>query len=348
MQKSVGILGIGSYVPETIITNADIEKVLDTSDQWIVERTGIRQRRVAKKGEATSDFATRAAEKALQDAGVNAWELDLIIVATVTPDMFFPSVACLVQENLQATKAAAFDLTAVCSGFLYGLVTGSTFIQSGTYKKVLVIGAETLSSITDWQDRNTAILFGDGAGAVVLGEVADGYGILGAHLGADGAGGDLLKVPAGGSRLPASSETVAERLHFTHMDGSEVFKFAVKAMGEAANLALDKAKLVPSDISYLVPHQANLRIIQSAAKRIGILPEQIIINLDKYGNTSAASVPIALDEAVKSGRINDGDVLISVGFGGGLTWGAAVIKWKGQASIDDRKKGEVNGTECNK
>lgn len=326
-EKSVGILGIGSYVPDVIVTNHDLERMLDTSAQWIVERTGITERRVAKDGEATSDLATRAAEKALLDAGVSAEEIDLIIVATVTPDMVFPSVACIVQENLKASHAAAFDLTAVCSGFMYGLVTGSAFIQAGTYKKVLVIGAETLSRITDWTDRNTAILFGDGAGAVVLGEVPSGYGIRGMYLGSDGTGGDLLKIPAGGSRQPASVETIANRSHFIYMDGNEVFKFAVKVMGEAANKALENAKLSPADITFLVPHQANIRIIQSAAKRLNLPMEKVVVNVDKYGNTSAASIPIALEEAIHSGKIKNNDIIMLVGFGGGLTWGASVIKW---------------------
>lgn len=325
--KSVGILGLGSYIPEKTITNHDLEQMIDTSDEWIVERTGIRERRVVKEGETTSDLATKAAEKALLDAGVSAEEIDLIIVATVTPDMPFPSVACMVQERLKATNAAAFDLTAVCSGFMYGLVTGRAFIQSGTYSKVLIIGAEALSRITDFADRNTAILFGDGAGAAVLGEVPTGYGILGVHLGADGSGGDLLKIPAGGSRQPASVETISNKLHFIHMAGNEVFKFAVKVMGEAARKALENANLSSGDVNFLVPHQANMRIIQSAAKRLGLPMEQVVVNVDKYGNTSAASIPIALDEAVKSGRIKNNDIIVLVGFGGGLTWGASVMKW---------------------
>lgn len=327
MEKAVGILGIGSYVPERIVTNKDFEDVLDTSDSWIAERTGIRERRFASAAEATSDLAYHAATRALQDAGLSAEELDLIIVATVTPDMLFPSVACLVQARLGAAKAAAFDLTAVCTGFIYAMITGRAFIQTGMYKKVLVIGAETLSRITDQQDRNTAILFGDGAGAAILGETDPGYGILGVYLGAEGAGGDLLKLPAGGSRYPASAETVEKRLHYTYMDGNEVFKFAVKVMGEAANAALQHAGLTAADISCLVPHQANIRIIQSAAKRLGLSMDKVVVNLDRYGNTSAASVPLALDEAIKTGRIAKGDVIVLVGFGGGLTWGAAAIKW---------------------
>ncbi|HWR44019.1 beta-ketoacyl-ACP synthase III [Sporomusa sp.] len=326
-ERSVGILGIGSYVPEKIITNFDLEKTIDTTDKWIVERTGIRERHVVAEGEATSDLATRAAERALLDAGISAEEIDLIIVGTVTPDMQFPSVACLVQNNIKAVNAAAFDLTAVCSGFVYGLATGSSFIKAGTYKKVLVIGAESLSKITDWSDRNTAILFGDGAGAAILGETDAGYGILGIDMGADGNGGDLLRVPAGGSRLPTTEETISQRLHYTQMDGNEVFKFAVKVMGETVNKALENAKLTAKDVTYLVPHQANMRIIQSAAKRLGLPMDRVVVNVDKYGNTSAASIPIALDEGIKSGRIKNGDVIALVGFGGGLTWGATIIKW---------------------
>lgn len=325
---AVGILGLGAYAPERIVTNKELEKTIDTTDEWIVERTGIRERRVAKDTEATSDLAFISAERALQDAGIRATELDLIIVGTVTPDMQFPSVACLVQDRLGAVNAAAFDITAVCSGFVYGLAIGSSFIQSGMYKKVLVIGAETLSKITDWTDRNTAILFGDGAGAVVLGETEPGYGILGLHLGADGSGGELLKVAAGGSRIPASADSVAQRLHYIYMNGNEVFKFAIKVMGEAATDALNHANLSSTDIDWLVPHQANMRIIQSAAKRLRLPMEKVIVNVDKYGNTSAASIPLALQEGVDSGRIKNGDVIALVGFGGGLTWGATIIRWK--------------------
>ena len=326
-EKFAGILGLGSYVPDKIVTNKDLEKMVDTTDEWIVARTGIHERRIVAQDEATSDIATKAAQIALADAGITASELDLIIVATVTPDMAFPSSACLVQKNLGAMNAAAFDLTAVCSGFVYGLVVASQFIKSGTYRKILIIGAETLSKITDWTDRNTSIVFGDGAGAVILGETQPGCGILGMNLGADGTGGDLLKLPAGGSRQPASAQTVSDRLHYISMNGTEVFKFAVKIMGESAIKALEDAKLSPADITYLVPHQANIRIIQSAAKRLGLPMDKVIVNVDKYGNTSAASIPIALTEAVQSGKIKNGDVLVLVGFGGGLTWAASVIKW---------------------
>ena len=325
--KYVGIIGLGSYVPEKIMTNKDLEQVMDTSDEWIVERTGIRERHIAAENEATSDLATKAAQKALEDANITAAEIDLIIVATGTADMAFPATACLVQDNLKAINAAAFDVSAACSGFIYALVTGSQFIKAGLYRKVLVIGAETLSRITDWSDRKTGMLFGDGAGAAVLGETPEGYGILGVDLGSNGSGAELLKVPAGGSRNPATVETVLQRQHYIQMDGNEVFKFAVKIMGETTSKALQNANLTPVDVTYLVPHQANIRIIKSAAKRLGLPMEKVVVNVDKYGNTSAASVPIALDEAVKSGVIKPGDIIALVGFGGGLTWASSIMKW---------------------
>jgi 3-oxoacyl-[acyl-carrier-protein] synthase-3 len=325
--KCVGIIGLGSYVPQRIMTNKDLEQLMDTSDEWIVERTGIHERRVAAESEATSDLATRAAQKALEDAKITAAEIDLIIVATATPDMAFPATACLVQDNIKAINAAAFDISAVCSGFLYALVTGSQFIKAGIYRKVLVIGAETLSRFTNWNDRNTGMLFGDGAGAAVLGETLEGYGILGVDLGSDGRGGELLKVPAGGSRHLATTETVLQKQHFIHMNGNEVFKFAVKIMGETILKALKNANLTANDITYLVPHQANIRIIRSAAKRLNLPMEKVVVNIDKYGNTSAASIPIALDEAIKSGLIKSGDIVALAGFGGGLTWASSIIKW---------------------
>lgn len=329
-KRSVGIIGIGSHVPEKVLTNKDLEAIVETSDEWIVDRTGIRERRIADQETATSDLAYKAALKALADAKVSADEIDLVIVATATPDMFFPSTACLVQNRIGATKAAAFDLAAGCSGFAYGLVVGTQFVQNGTYKKVLVIGAETLSKILDWTDRNTCVLFGDGAGAVVLGEVEEGYGILGVELGADGSGGDLLKMPAGGSRMPASAQTVADRLHYVHMSGNDVFKFAVKVMGEAAAKALEHAGLSSEDVDCLIPHQANIRIIQSAAKRLKMPMDKVMVNVDKYGNTSSASIPIALNEAVKSGKVKKNDVVVVVGFGAGLTWASCVLKWCGE------------------
>ena len=326
-EKAVGIIGIGSFVPEKILTNKDLEKIVDTNDEWISERTGIKVRHIVAEGENTSDIAAKAAERALKDAGLIADDIDLIVVATATPDMLFPATACLVQNKLKAGKAAAYDLAAGCSGFMYAIVTASQFIKTGLYKHVLVIGAESLSRILDWTDRNTCVLFGDGAGAVVLGEVPEGYGILGSNLGADGSGGDLLCLPAGGTSRPATEETVRERLHFVHMAGNEVFKFAVKVMGEAALNALEHAKIETSEVDWLIPHQANIRIIQSAAKRLKMPMEKVIVNVDKYGNTSSASIPIALEEAIHDGRIKSGQVITMVGFGAGLTWASAVMRW---------------------
>lgn len=324
---SVGIIGTGSFVPEKKLTNFDLEKMVDTSDEWIVSRTGIKERRIAKREQASSDLAYEAALEAIANAGITAEDLDLIIVATVTPDHAFPSTASILQAKLGANKAAAYDISAACSGFLYGLATGSQFINSGLYKYVLVIGVETLSKITDWTDRNTCVLFGDGAGAAVLGPVASGFGFLSFELGSDGSGGDLLKQPAGGSRLPASKETVDERLHFIQMAGSEVFKFAVKIMEQSAINVLEKAGLTKEDIDFLVPHQANLRIIDYAVKRLKLAEDKVVVNLDKYGNMSSASIPVALHEAVTAKKISEGDNVLLVGFGGGLTWGATLLKW---------------------
>ncbi|AUS10462.1 3-oxoacyl-ACP synthase [Laceyella sacchari] len=324
---AVGILGTGAFVPEKVLTNADLEKMVDTNDEWIVSRTGIRERRIAAPDQASSDLAVKAAERALAHAGLTADQLDLIIVATVTPDMSFPATACLVQDKLGASKAATFDLSAACTGFLYGVSTAAQFIQTGMYKYVLVIGVECLSRIVDWSDRNTCVLFGDGAGAAVLGPVEDGYGFLSYELGGDGSGQDLLKLEAGGSRKPASQQTLDERLHFIYMNGREVFKFAVRVLGNATEEALAKAGLGKHDIDFLIPHQANIRIIESAVKRFGLTEDKVVVNLDRYGNMSSASVPVALDEAVKSGKIKKGDTLALCGFGGGLTWGAAILKW---------------------
>lgn len=301
--------------------------MVDTNDEWIVTRTGIRERRIAAAEEATSDLAFHASERALAAAGIAAEDLDLIVVATITPDSAFPSTACLLQDKLGASKAAAFDLSAACSGFIYGLATASGMIASGMYRHVLVVGAECLSRITDYTDRNTCILFGDGAGAVVLGPVENGRGFRSFELGANGAGGDLLKVCGGGSRMPASAESVADKQHFIRMEGREVFKFAVRIMGNAAEEALRKAGLEKSDIDLLVPHQANIRIIESALNRLDLPEEKCMVNLDKYGNVSAASIPLALAEAVEENRLKEGDCLVLVGFGGGLTWGASVLVW---------------------
>lgn len=327
MMRSVGILGIGHYVPEKVLTNFDLEKIVDTSDEWITERTGIKQRHIAADSEATSDMSVLAAEKALADAGVAAEELDLVIVATASPDHAFPSTACLVQDRIGAKNAAAFDLSAGCSGFVYSLGVASQMIKSGLYNKALIIGAETLSRIMNWQDRNTCVLFGDGAGAAVIGVVDDGYGVLGIDLGADGNGGKYLYQPAGGSRKPASAETVENNEHTIHMNGQEVFKFAIQIMGKTAKKALANAGMKPEDLDLLVPHQANLRIISSAAKRLKMPMEKVWVNVDKYANTSAASIPIALCEAQAAGALKKGDNILLVGFGAGLTWSAIVLKW---------------------
>lgn len=324
---SAGIIGTGSYVPDKVITNKDLEKIVDTSDEWIITRTGIRERRIAAENQATSDLGTIAAQRALEDAGITAEEVDLILVATVTPDMTFPSTACLIQNNLKAVKAAAFDIEAACSGFLYALTVANQFIATGFYKNVLVVGAECLSRFTNWKDRNTCVLFGDGAGAVVMSRVEEGYGVLSQYLGADGSGGELLTLKAGGSRMPASLATVEENLHYIHMDGSEVFKFAVRIMVTAAEEAIKLAGMTKEDLDYLVPHQANIRIIDGAAKRLNMSTDKVWVNLDKYGNMSGASIPIALDEAVRSGNIKKGDNICMVGFGGGLTWASCMLKW---------------------
>lgn len=314
------IAGTGSYVPEAVLTNLDLEKKVDTSDDWIVSRTGISARRICSPEMTVVDLAAEAGKRALADAGISAAEVELIIVATVTAEHLFPSVACLVQERLGAAKAAAFDLSAACAGFIYSLETAAQFIKSGTYTNVLVIGAEVLSRFVDWKDRNTCILFGDGAGAVVL--RASAYsGLLGSHLQADGSGGDLLKLCNNGN---------------IEMCGNEVFRFAVKIMGEAVEQVLEKLQLKKEDLDYLIPHQANIRIIQSAAKRLDLPMDKVYVNVNKYGNTSAASIPLALDEAVKAGKIKDGDLVALVGFGAGLTWAASVIRWgkKEEKKID--------------
>ncbi|WP_127585765.1 beta-ketoacyl-ACP synthase III [Paenibacillus koleovorans] len=325
--KPVGIWGTGMYVPERVLSNAELEKMVDTNDEWIVTRTGIKERRIASAEQASSDLAYHASVEALANAGITAEDLDLIIVATITPDMAFPSTSCILQDKLGAKKAAAFDLSAACSGFIYGLANAANFIATGIYKHVLVVGTECLSKITDYTDRNTCILFGDGAGAVVLGEVEEGRGFRSFELGADGSGGPLLTAAGGGSRNPISQEVLESKKQFIYMAGKEVFKFAVKIMGSAGEEALRKAGLDKTDIDLLVPHQANFRIIQSSLERLSLPEDKCMINLNKYGNMSAASIPVALAEANKEGRIKPGDTLLLVGFGGGLTWGATVLVW---------------------
>ncbi|APO48244.1 beta-ketoacyl-ACP synthase III [Paenibacillus sp. FSL H7-0942] len=325
--RPVGIIGTGKYVPEKILTNSDLEKMVDTNDEWIVSRTGIKERHIAAPDQATSDLAYEAAIKALESAGMTGSDLDLIIVATITPDSSFPSTACILQDKLGAKGAAAFDLSAACSGFVYGLASATSFIQSGMYNNALVIGADCLSRITDYTDRNTCVLFGDGAGAVVVGEVPEGRGFKAFDLGAEGAGGSLLQMEGGGSRLPATAETVENKKHYINMNGREVFKFAVRVMGTATIEVLRKAGMERTDVDLFVPHQANIRIIQSAMQRLELPEEKVVVNVDKYANTSAASIPLALVEAAEEGRMKAGDTVLMVGFGGGLTWGASVLVW---------------------
>ena len=325
--RTCSITAVGSHVPSKILTNADLEKMVETTDEWIISRTGIRERRIAGPDEFTSDLAAAAAENAMRKAGITADQIDLIIVATITPDMLFPSTACLVQQKLGAKKAAAFDIEAACSGFIYALEIGQQFITSCTYDTVLVIGAEKLSSIVDWTDRNTCVLFGDGAGAAILQNRENSHGLLSACMGADGGKAGLLCMPGGGSRQPATPDSIANRLHFLRMDGKETFKNAVNAMQTAAKEVLNRCGLSITDIKCIIPHQANRRIIDAVSERLNATPEQVFVNLERYGNTSAASVAIALDEAVSKGNVQRGDLILLVVFGAGLTWGAAIIEW---------------------
>lgn len=308
---ATGIKGVGHYVPENRVTNKELENIVDTNDEWIRTRTGIEERRIATSEQDTSDLAYSAAKRAIEDAGITASDLDLILVATITPDKPFPSVSCLLQERLGAVHAAAMDVSAACSGFIYGVVTAKQFIDNGTYQNVLVVGAEKLSKITDWKDRNTCVLFGDGAGAAVVGKVNDGFGVLSFELGADGKGGDVLY----------------QEEELIRMNGREVFKFAVRQMPESSVSVVEKAGYKKEDVDYLIPHQANIRIMEAARTRLGIPTEKMANSVKRYGNTSAASIPIALSEDVQAGKIKQGDLIVLVGFGGGLTWGAITLRW---------------------
>jgi 3-oxoacyl-[acyl-carrier-protein] synthase-3 len=314
-------------VPAKALSNLDLEKMVDTSDQWIVERTGIRERRIADKDQAASDLAYEASKLAIDRGGLKPTDIDLIIVATVTGDMLFPSTACFLQQRLGAVNAAGFDINAACSGFLYGLYTADAFVKAGMHNRILVVGAEVLSKITDWEDRTTCILFGDGAGAVIVEATTEERGLLSIHISSDGSMWELLHLPGGGSRNPVSPESIEKRLHYIKMKGNETFKIAVRTLEDLATKILEENNLHSSELSFLVPHQANLRIIQATADRLKIPMGKVLVNIDKYGNTSAASIPIALDEAVTSGRIKDGDYLLLEAFGGGLTWASALIKW---------------------
>ncbi len=321
------IAGIGSYVPEKVLTNFDLEKIVETSDEWIRTRSGIRERRIADENVATSDLSVIAAQKAIKNAGIRPDEIDAIILGTATPDMLFPSTACIVQSQIGASKAMAFDISAGCSGFLYGLGIADSMIKNG-FDNILVIGAETLSKVMDFTDRATCVLFGDGAGAAVVKKKNDdSSGIIASYFRAEGADWKLLYQPAGGSRIPASLKSVEERLHYIKMEGNEVFKLAVRAMIESALETLKRANVSSKEVSLLIPHQANIRIIEATAKRLHIPMEKVYVNLDKYGNTSAASIPIALDEALSNGRIKPGDLVLMVAFGAGFTWGGVLLKW---------------------
>ena len=324
--RRAGVLGTGSYTPSRVLTNFDLEKMVDTSDEWIRTRTGIVERRIADPDVATSDLALPAAQAALEQAQVDVSDIDLILVATVTPDTIFPCTAAILQQRLGA-KAAAFDILVGCTGFVYGLAVAREMIASGAYDHILVLGAETLSRIADWEDRSTCVLFGDAAGAAVVGPVPEGRGILSYSLGNDGTNADALKIPAGGSRMPASQETVANRLHYLTMNGPEVFKFAVRSMAESSEAVVSRAGFTMKDIDLVIPHQANLRIIDAAAKRFNIPYERFVHNLEHYGNTSAASIPLALDESVRDGRISSGDLILLSSFGAGLSWASMVMRW---------------------
>jgi len=320
------ITGTGSYLPKKVLTNLDIAEMVDTSDEWIRDRSGIRERRIADEKEAASDLALTASREALKSAGLKPADLDLLIVATVTPDMPLPSTACFLQGKLGAKNAAAFDINAACSGFIYALSAADAYIRAKTFKRVLVVGAEILSRITDWTDRSTCVLLGDGAGAMVLEAGRSRHGIISTKINADGSMWNLLYVPAGGSKNPATAKTVDKRMHFLKMRGNETFKIAVRTLEKMVVEILEENGIKPADLSLLIPHQANQRIISATAKRLGIRMDRVMLNLDRYGNTSAASIPIALDEAVRTGRINKGDYVLLEAFGGGITWASALIK----------------------
>ncbi len=324
--KRAGILGMGMYLPERILTNQDLEALVETNDEWIVGRTGIRERRIAADNQATVDLSLIAANKALAAAGIKAEDLDLIILGTATPDRKVPASATMIQHLLGANKAGAFDLHAACSGFLYGVSVASQFIATGKYRYILVIGAETLSRILNWSDRNTCVIFGDGAGAAVIGEAEGDAGILAFNLRSDGGGSDLLQIPAGGSRMPATPQNVAEGLHYLQMNGNEIFKLAVRAMIASIDEAMQEAGLPLEVVDWVVPHQASLRIIQAMTKRLPIDPTRIITTLDHHGNTSSASIPLALTEYIKQGIIKKGQLILLTGFGAGLTWGSVVLR----------------------
>lgn len=326
------ITGMGYYVPPRTITNSDLERLVETSDQWIRERTGIDVRHVCDADSATSDLAVEASLRALADANVDAKDIDLVVLATATPDNLFPATACIVQNRIGAVNAGAFDLSCGCAGWLYALSVANGFIQAGMFRKILVIGADSLSKVVNWEDRNTCVLFGDGAGAAVVEPAPDGLGLMSFILRSDGSGSDLLKLPGGGSRLPCTAETIAGKQHYIHMAGREVFKFAVNAFVDTTLDVLTSAGLAVHDVDIFVPHQANMRIINAAASRLGIPQDKVFLNVQRYGNTSCASIPIALSEAVQNGKVRHGDVVAICAFGSGLCWGGSVMRWSGVRS----------------
>jgi 3-oxoacyl-[acyl-carrier-protein] synthase III len=328
--KRVAITGLGAYAPERVLTNDELSTMVDTSDEWIMVRTGIRERRIAAPEQALSDICLPAAREALADAGLEAASIDLLIVATVTPDMAFPSTGAILADVLGAHNAAAYDLSAGCTGFMYALAQGYGMVASGLAQRALVVGGDVLSRVMDWTDRTTCVLFGDGAGAVVLEPVSAG-GFVGFELGADGSGGPELYIPAGGSRLPASAETVAERQHFVQMNGREVFKFATRVLVSSAEILLERCGKSVADVDVYVPHQANVRIIEHARKRLGVPEDRVVVNADRYGNTSSGSIPLALADARAEGRLTPGSLVLMTGMGAGLTWGSSLLEW-GDAS----------------
>lgn len=329
VEVGAGYMGFGTALPNKVVTNLDLEKMVDTSDEWITTRTGIKERRVVEDGEASSDLGVRAAREALARSGVSAAEIDLLVVSTSSPDVVFPSTASIIQYKLGLNQITAFDVMAVCTGFIYATTVAASLIQTGGYRRALVIGTDAFSRFIDWEDRGTCILFGDGAGAAVMSPCDPGFGVLDSFLAADGSGFSQLYVPAGGSALPATPETVAQRQHFVKMSGSEVFKFAVRAIPEACEKLLEQSGYSMQDVAYVIPHQANQRIIEAARTRLGVPAEKMPGNLERYGNTSTASIPLVLDELWEEGRLHYGDLIIVVGFGAGLTWGANLIRWNG-------------------
>ena len=322
------ITAVGCYTPEPVLTNADLEKMVDTTEQWILERTGIRERHIAPREMATSDMAVEAGRAALSQRGIAATEIEAIILCTVTPDMFFPSTACLIQHRLGATGAWGFDLIAACSGFVYGLTTAAHLIAAGAHKKVLVIGSDTMSRIINYEDRATCVLFGDGAGAFLIEpSTEEGYGFIDFNNEVDGSGGDYLKMPAGGSRMPSSEETVRNKLHYVHQDGQHVFKYAVRKMYESSRELLERNGIKHEEVSLLIPHQANKRIVEAAAQRLGLGSGRVMLNIDRYGNTTAATIPLATRDAIQEGRLKKGDLVLFAAVGAGYTVGTNLWRW---------------------